>query len=212
VIPPLDPDLALVQAVQQGDEPAFSKLMERHQEAVHRFIYRYVHNESDAEELAQETFVRALLKIGTFHPRARFATWLFQIAVNLCRDHARSRAWRNALRTFSISAPRSSVESNRGATDTDLRSPGASPDENAIQREELEALGSAVQSLPHNLRAALVLTAIEGHSQAEVAEMMGTTAKGVETRVSRARSLLAKQLERRMKKGGSSLFSVGKVS
>jgi len=195
-----DPDLALVGAVQSGNEPAFNALMQRHQKTVHRFIYRHLQNESDAEELTQETFVRAFLKIGSFSPRARFSTWLFQIALNLCRDRSRSKAWRQATVTFSVSDSRPGTEASDRLSDTDLRGTGATPDENAMRREDLRRLESAIRALPHKLRSALVLTAVEGRSQAEAAELLHTTVKGVETRLCRARSLLAKALDAQAKK------------
>ena len=125
----------------------------------------------------------------------------YHIAINLCRDHARSKAWRQAAATFSISAPRPDSDGSDNLPETDLRSPGPAPDECAMTREDLRALESAIQSLPHSLRAALVLTAIEGRSQADAAQLLGTTAKAVETRVSRARSHLARILGRGRKQG-----------
>src|SRR5271165_3901139 len=92
-----DPDLTLVQALQDGEDRTLNELMDRHREGLFRFVLRHVHNEADALELAMETFVRAYFNIGKFRPRAKFATWLYQIALNLCRDHLRSRAYQYSL-------------------------------------------------------------------------------------------------------------------
>src|SRR5580704_1802225 len=97
-----DSDLALVQALQIGEDRALEVLMDRHQEALFRFVLRLISNEADAIELTQEAFVRAYFNIGKFRPRAKFVTWLYHIALNLCRDHLRSRAHRDSLQTASI--------------------------------------------------------------------------------------------------------------
>src|SRR5271166_2965226 len=100
-----DPDLALVQALKVGDDQALNALMGRHREGLFRFVLRLVHNEADALELSMETFVRAYFNIEKFRPAAKFATWLYHIALNLCRDHLRSRAYRNSLQTVSFDGP-----------------------------------------------------------------------------------------------------------
>ena len=82
-----DSDLALVQALQDGKDGTLNELMDRHREGLFRFVSRHVGNQTDALELTMETFVRAYFNIGKFRPKAKFATWLYQIALNLCRDH-----------------------------------------------------------------------------------------------------------------------------
>src|SRR5689334_8524841 len=88
---PEDPDLPLVQALLLGEDRALNVLMDRHREGLFRFVLRHVHNEADALELAMETFVRAYFNIGKFRPAAKFATWLYHIALNLCRATCRRR-------------------------------------------------------------------------------------------------------------------------
>ena len=185
-----DADLALVRALQTGDDAALDRLMDRHQEALFRFIRGYVQNEADASELTQEAFVRAYFNISRFKPTAKFATWLYRIAVNLCRDHAKSRRTRNAARTESLSAD----EDSEGNTQRDLPASGETPAESAITSEKMQALDDAIAQLPHDLRTALVLTVFDQRSQGESAELLGTTPKTVETRVYRARKLLLQLL------------------
>src|SRR5208283_2961718 len=100
-----DPDLALVQALKGGEDQALNTLMDRHRDALFRFVLRYVRHEEDALELTTETFVRAYFNIDKFRPAAKFTTWLYQIALNLCRDHLRSRAYQYSLQTVSFDAP-----------------------------------------------------------------------------------------------------------
>ncbi len=181
-----DADLALVRALQSGDDSALEALMTRYQEGLFRFIRGYVLNEADAPDLTQETFVRAYFNIGRFRPTAKFATWLYRIALNLCRDHAKSSRTRRAAVTESLSA----VSDEEGTWETELPAPGETPAESAITNEKMRAVDQAIAQLPHDLRTALSLSVFEQRSHQESAELLGTTAKTIETRVYRARKLL----------------------
>jgi RNA polymerase sigma-70 factor (ECF subfamily) len=182
-----DEDLPLVRALQAGDDSTLNELMARHKTALFHFVYRYVRNEADAAELTQETFVRGYFNIHSFVPKARFITWLYAIATNLCRDHVRSRHHRDANRTFSLS-------SGEDHKPVDLPSQGPGPDEIAERDERMKAVEAAIDRLPHDLKTALILTAIEGLSHLEAAERLGTTPKTIETRIYRARKRLGKAL------------------
>src|SRR5260221_9952922 len=98
-----DPDLELVRSLAGGDELALDALMARYEEPIFHFLYRHVLNEADAHDLAQEVFVRLYFNIGKFKPKAKFSTWLYQIALNLCRDHAKSKRTRQSAITDSLS-------------------------------------------------------------------------------------------------------------
>jgi RNA polymerase sigma-70 factor (ECF subfamily) len=187
-----DADLALVRALQSGDDSALDELMARHQEPLHRFIRGYVLNEADAVELAQETFVRAYFNIGRFKPSAKFATWLYRIALNLCRDHAKSRRARQSALTDSLSPEPDSGE----GWEPQLPSTGDTPAQAAIVTEQMHALDRAIAQLPHDLRTALSLAVFEQRTHQESAELLGTTPKTIETRVYRARKLLLQLLSK----------------
>jgi RNA polymerase sigma-70 factor (ECF subfamily) len=174
-----DPDLPLWLELQQGNDAALDALMERYSGGLYRFIYRYVLNEEDARELLQETFVRAYFKRHQFQPRAKISTWLYRIALNLCRDHARSRSTKEGKQTESLALPRDEIA---GTTTT--------PSDQASANEDIIALEKAIQSLPHDLRTALILAVLEDRPQEECAQLLGVSRKAVETRVYRARKLL----------------------
>jgi RNA polymerase sigma factor (sigma-70 family) len=186
-----DPDLTLVQALKVGEDQALNVLMDRHREGLFRFVLRQVHNEADALELAMETFVRAYFNIEKFRPAAKFATWLYQIALNLCRDHLRSRAYQDSLHTVSFDAPKEESSDPSLLVATEGR-----PDQKAECLEELIALQKAISELPEELKGAFILTALEGRQQAETAELLGISLKAVETRVYRARKLLLEQMSK----------------
>ncbi len=182
-----DEDLPLVQSLQAGNDDALDELMARHQAALFGFIQRYVRNEADAAEITQETFVRAYFHIASFRPKAKFLTWLYTIATNLCRDHARSRHHRNEGRTLSL-------DLDEDQRPPEPRSGGPDADEAVIRDEQLAAVEEAIDRLPHDLKTALLLTAVEGYSHSEAGERLGITPKSVETRVYRARRRLAQLL------------------
>ena len=181
-----DPDLELVEALAGGDESALTGLMDRYEEPIFHFIYRHVPNDADARELAQEVFVRLFFNVGKFRPEARFSTWLYQIALNLCRDHVKSRRTRQAAQTDSISAQEDDDEHAARAVAVENRTPS----DEALAREKLAALDEGMAALPHDLRTALVLTTLEQRSHQECAALLKTTPKAIETRVYRARKFL----------------------
>ena len=186
-----DPDLALVQALQIGEDRALEVLMDRHQEALFRFVLRLISNEADAIELTQEAFVRAYFNIGKFRPRAKFVTWLYHIALNLCRDHSRSQFYRYSSQTISTDMP---AEENEGQKE--LLSNQRGPDKTAQDREKLRALDKSIGELPQELKSPLILTALEGLSQAETGQLLGISPKAVETKVYRARKFLLEKMDK----------------
>ena len=188
---PSDPDLILVQALMLGKDHALNALMDRHREGLFCFVLRHVHNEADALELAMETFVRAYFNIDKFRPAAKFATWLYHIALNLCRDHVRSRAYQYSLQTVSFDAP-----AQQGGDPSLLLAPEGRPDQKADRVEELSALEKAIGELPEDLKNAFILNALEDRPQAETAELLGISLKAVEMRVYRARKLLLEKMSK----------------
>jgi len=184
-----DPDLALWQALQRGEESALDALMERHREGLFRFAFRYVVNEDDAREIVQETFVRAYFKRHQFHPKARVLTWLYRIALNFCRDRARSHAGRQERLTSSLDEPTDDGEVRMRDVPEFLN-----PADIAQTNEAMRVMERAIQSLPHDLKTVLILAALEDRPQKECAELLGITVKAVETRLYRARKLLEGKL------------------
>jgi RNA polymerase sigma factor (sigma-70 family) len=183
-----DPDLALVRALQAGDDEALNELMARHKEAIFGFVLRLVPRTEDAEEIAHKTFVRAYFKIRLFRPRALFKTWLFRIALNLCRDHLRRRG------------PKSETWSLDERSDTgqyrDLPSPTSNPREDSEARELVRELEKAIEQLPRNLKVPLLLTALNELSYNEAAAILHTSTKTIEMRVYRARKVLLEAMRK----------------
>jgi RNA polymerase sigma-70 factor (ECF subfamily) len=182
-----DSDEVLMRALAGGDDLALNGLMDRWQVPLRRFLYRYTQDEQDALDLAQETFVRIHQHRRRFRQGARFSTWMFQIAVNLARDHAR---WHRRHPTDPLDA-----KAEGPAARVEL-SPEASPADGALLAERVAAVRRAVAALPAELRAAVILSEYEDKSHAEIGAIVRATPKAVETRLYRARLHLRKVLAR----------------
>ena len=183
----MDPDLPLIESLQAGDDSALDELIRRHREPLLHFVFRYVRDETVAREVVQETFVRVFFKAKQFEPRSSVKTWIYAIAVNLCRDQNRKLLKRH--HEVSLNAP-----GPRDQPPLELADSGALPDDQAGQRDHFALLQGAIDKLPHKLKAALVLFALEGKSQQEAADILGTTPKTVETRVYHAKEKLRRLL------------------
>ncbi len=180
-----DDDRALMTRVQQGDEAAFGALMARWEIPTKAVIGRLVLNASEAEDLAQETFVRVWQQRDKFRSGAEFRPWLFAIAINLARN--RLRWWRRrpsvALHDWS--------ETEDGAVSGGTHARAEPAGAVALERgERAAAVRDAIAALPHDLREAIVLFEYEHMSHAEIASAVGATPKAVETRIYRAKEKL----------------------
>lgn len=181
-------DRELMARVQAGDEAALGGLMERWELPVKGLIARLVFNAGEAEELAQETFVRVWQQREKFRAGAEFRPWVFAIAVNLARN--RLRWWRRRPEV-SLEAW-NETEDRGGRTDDDGRTGGAAGLE---QAERAAAVREAIAALPGELREAIVLFEYEQMAHADIAAAVGATPKAVETRIYRAREKLRSALK-----------------
>lgn len=185
-------DWALARRAAGGDEAAYAALIERHQGPIHGFIFRSAGDVETARDLTQEVFVKAWFALGRIQERARFSTWLFQIAANLCRDHAKSKATRNARMTI----PMAREKDDGGTGEREFPHPGLSPDSQAGMNETMSALQSAVTALPVELREAFILGAIDQLPHKEISSILGISPKAAEVRIYRARKILTEELAR----------------
>lgn len=170
-------DAAAVALARDGDSEAFRALVERHSRAVYRLAYRMTGNPSDAEDVVQETFLKAYRQLSRFESRANFGTWLHRIAVNCSIDLIRSRAYR---------------ESTHDATDfehvalSEASDTGQSPERLMFSTELQQRITAAMDSLSQMERAAFVLRHFEGHSIDEISQSLGLKANAAKHSVFRA--------------------------
>ncbi len=181
-----DDDLALVRRALDGEDRAFTALMRRHKDGLYRFVRRYVGDADAAYDVTQEAFVAAWRALDRFDARRPFATWLRAIALNKCRDRARRLTVR---RIILGDRPADSPEAMR------TPDPGGTPEATLVDLELRRALDQAIARLPPKLKEPLLLTYFAEMSQQEAAEVLGVSAKTIETRAYRARQRLAEMLK-----------------
>ena len=167
--------------------------MERYAGPVVNVAVRLLDNRADAEEIAQETFLRLYQHPPQLDPSAKLFTWLYRVAVNLCLDRLRRR--RRAPVMTSLDLLAESEEGSSLPADRIADPSAVHPREKVAGAELAEAAHKAVASLPASLRAPLVLSALEELPHAEIARILEISPKAVEHRISRARSLLKQRLQ-----------------
>lgn len=179
-------DTVLALRASAGDERAFARLVRRHKEPLYRLLRRYTGDADEAYEAAHEAFIAAWGALKRYDANRPFLTWLRTIAINKARDRGRRTAFRRLL--FGGGG----LDEGEAADRPDN---AALADDAVIERQDAARLDQAMARLPSQLKEALLLTAIEGLSQQEAAEILGVTAKAVETRAYRARRILASTLD-----------------
>ncbi|MDP3405687.1 MAG: RNA polymerase sigma factor [Brevundimonas sp.] len=168
-----------------GDRAAFSDLMRQTKSALFRFIRRYVGDEQEAQDLLQESYAAAWLGLRRYDPNRSFEAWLRTIALNKCRDWSRRRFVRRLVSGSKDLTTPEALSVSDGAEPID--------DQMEIARS-LTRLNREISVLAPHLKEPLLLTAIEGRSQSEAADILGISIKAVETRVARARRKLFEAL------------------
>ena len=183
-------DQADMERLLEGREAGLNSLMERHGRKLFNYLIRLLQNEEDAEDAAQEVFVRVYQNRARFDPNQRFSTWLYAIATNLVKDRYRYRT-RHPQVSLDAENPATGDEFGENLPET-----APTPSESAQAAERAAAVREAVAELPEELRTPLVLSEYEGLSYAEIGEILKCSAKAVETRIYRARKQLRMRLLR----------------
>jgi RNA polymerase sigma-70 factor, ECF subfamily len=181
-------DLGLVQRVQKGDKTAFDLLVLKYQHKVVKLVTRYLRDPSDAEDVAQEAFIKAYRAIPQFRGDSAFYTWLYRIAINTAK---------NAI----VSRDRSPVDFDLDLQNVEesnsmqLRLADAETPESLLQTEEIRTtVNQAIEALPEDLRTAIVLRELEGLSYEDIAQSMDCPVGTVRSRIFRAREAIDKRL------------------
>ena len=170
-----------IRAAQAGDMAAFEWIVQQHEERLFGFCCRWLRCVEDAREVCQDAFVRAWQALPEFEGRAKLSTWLYQIALNLCRDRAKTRAARQRDSTIALED-----------VEQPPLCPQQTPSASAELNSEMQKLERGLAVMPEKLRAVLMLTTMEGLSHEECAQVMNCSTRGVEGRVYRARQMLLK--------------------
>ena len=188
----MDEDLELVKRFRAGDADAFELLVQKHRRAILNLIFRFTGSAHEAEDLAQEVFLRVYRALPGFKFQARFTTWVYRITFNLCMRE-RSRRARRETRSLDL-------EKEGGGKELDFLPDPGPPVHDNLERVELrKAVQDAVAALPAEQRAAVILHRFHELSYEEIARVLDLSVPAVKSRLHRARGalrkLLASQLE-----------------
>lgn len=183
-------DAELVALVLGGDQDMFALLIERYKDAVQNLAYRMLNNVTEAEDVTQETFVRAYTQLATYKPTHKFSTWLLSIASHLAIDQLRRRRF--------LALPLEDVPFLEWIVDI-----GTGPEQSALQGEQQDEIQSYLQRLPSKYRAVIVLRYWYDFSYEEIANTLHLTPALVKARLHRARELLARYMQQKPAKDES---------
>ncbi len=180
-------------AFKAGDASAFAILVTRHRGSVFNFILRFTNHRQRAEDVLQETWLKVVRSAGEYQPKARFTTWVFTIARNLCVDSARKESYR---KTESLDAPVGGRADSEGRALGELvaDSEGAAPDRAAHNARLRPMIEQALESLPEEQREVFLLREYHGIGFKEIAEVTGVNENTVKSRMRYALEGLRKRL------------------
>lgn len=183
-------DEDLVGAIQAGDTDSLAVLVGRWEQPLHRFVYRLLPRKEDVNDVCQETFLRVLDKAHRFKPGSRFSTWMYQIALNLCRDQLRRRKRWGLLMAENVELNDEVAPPESGARRDD-------PEDRVGRQELSDAVRRALDRIPPAQREVLILKEFEGLKFKEIAEVLGCPESTVKSRMygglNGLRSALARQ-------------------
>ena len=179
----MDDERAWIEQALKGNQSAFGRLVQAYERPVYNLTYRLLHDAVEAEDAAQETFLRAYDKLATFQPERKFVNWLLSIASHYCIDCLRRRGRAPQL---SLDGP---LPPQWLASDTQR------PDQAVSRKQQQEQIRQLLDMLEPAYRAAVVLRYWYDLSYEEIAEAMGTTESAIKSRLHRARRMLAGQLQ-----------------
>jgi RNA polymerase sigma-70 factor (ECF subfamily) len=183
-----DNDQQLVQRVQKGDKAAFDLLVLKYQHRVLKLVSRFVSDAADAQDIAQEAFLKAYRALPSFRGDSAFYTWLYRIAINTAKNALVSNRRRPVDFNLDLQDPE---QYDRHAKLKEVDTP-----EGVLLTEEIrQVVERAMQQLPDDLRTAIVLREIEGLSYEEIAEAMDCPVGTVRSRIFRAREAIDKRLQ-----------------
>lgn len=185
-----DEEQRIIEKVKKGDTEAFEELVKAYERQVYNVAFRILSNVQDAQDAAQEAFVKAYINLSSFRGDSKFSVWLYRLTNNCCIDMIRRRK-----ETISLS-----MDSDDGKNTTlDIPDDNQNPEQRVIGREAMQMLVKGIEGLPEDYRSCIVLREIGGQSYAEIAEILSIDIGTVKSRIFRAR----KKLFELMKDGGN---------
>jgi len=189
----LDEDLVL--RVQRGDKSAFDFLVIKYQHRIIQLVNRYVKDPSEAQDVAQEAFIKAYRALGNFRGDSAFYTWLYRIAINTAKNYLVSRSRRNS--DYQVDIQDAEVFENAPQLQG-----METPERHLLNQEIVDTIQEAIDKLPEEMRTAIMLREFEGMSYEEIAEAMDCPVGTVRSRIFRAREAIDNKLNPLLEHGG----------
>jgi len=183
-------DAEVMLRVASGDDPAFDYLVEKYRRPMISFMYRMTHNQSVAEELAQEVFLRVYRSRQSYEASAKFTTWLYRIATNLAVNHARDTKYERPENTVNIDEP--DVET--GMT-VDVPDTGLNAEQTILRRERLAAIRKQVEALPERQRMAVLMHKYQNMDYKQIAVVLKLSESATKSLLFRAYETLRETLK-----------------
>jgi RNA polymerase sigma-70 factor (ECF subfamily) len=191
-----DPDAALMLRVKRGDRIAFAELVEKYQQPLFNFICRTLRDETESEDLAQNVFLQVYKSRQRYEPTAKFSTWLFTIARNLCLNEIRRRS-RHPAESIEDSHPEQEEHPQRQYEDKK----NVLPAENTLHRELAQKIEEALAELPENQRSAIILCRQDELSYEEIGKILDCSLSATKSLIHRGRETLKERLKPYLKSG-----------
>jgi RNA polymerase sigma-70 factor (ECF subfamily) len=191
-----DPDAVLMLRVKRGDRVAFAELVEKYRQPVMNLVYRTLRDEAEAEDLAQNVFLQVYKSRSRYKRTAKFSTWLFTIARNLCLNELRRRSRH----------PAESLEETHGEHEGQPQrqyedKKNFLPTETLLHSELAQKIGEALAELPENQRTAILLCRQEDLSYEEIAKILGCSLSATKSLIHRGREVLKQKLKPYLRTG-----------
>ena len=191
-----DPDAVLMLRVKRGDRAAFAELVEKYKQPVMNLVYRTLRDEAEAEDLAQNVFLQVYKSAKRYESRAKFSTWLFTIARNLCLNEIRRRSRH----------PADSLEESHAEHEDQPRQQyedkgSVAPPEKLLHGELAQKIEEALAGLPENQRTAILLCRQEELSYEEIAKILACSLSATKSLIHRGRETLKEKLKPYLKTG-----------
>lgn len=181
-------DTLLINRCISGDEDAFTQIVRNHQRMVYNVAYRFLGSREEAEELAQEVFLRVYKFLGSFEGKSSLKTWIYKITVNSALNR---QQWLKRRKHYHQISLESTADTGEEMTlENKIAGAGANPESSALNDELQVKIHSCLASLPKRLRIAIILRDIEGLSYEEISEALGINQGTVKSRIARARSAM----------------------
>ncbi|MBN1464681.1 sigma-70 family RNA polymerase sigma factor [candidate division KSB1 bacterium] len=182
----------LIDQALAGEQKAYTDIVDRFRDQIYHFIYRMVKDKAQAEDLTQETFIKAFRALASFNSDYAFSTWLYKIAANNCIDYFRKKK----LATSSLNMP---VKVKDGELQRDFPVEECGPETELISKEQTSHIRIAIDALPEKYKQAIILRHSQDKSYEEIAEQLEIPLGTVKVRIFRAREMLKSRLKEQLR-------------